>query len=114
LPHEGASGLHQLFRESCLFAAMDEAKRQSGYAQAIKYLDMADSYPENLGTGQPYDHDFSLTSYIKELMDINNRQIVWHAPNVIVDFDQYLKNSSLGQKEAFIAHKFYQQLTVKK
>lgn len=113
LPHEGASGLHQLFRESCLFYALDLAKQKSGNAQVLKYLEMADSYPENLGTGQPYDHDFSLTRYIQELLNARNNKIVWHTQSRIKDFDQYLKSTSQEQKEAFIAQEFYQQLADK-
>jgi hypothetical protein len=113
LPHEGASGLHQLFRESCLFYALDLAKQKSGNAQVLKYLEMADSYPENLGTGQPYDHDFSLTSYIQEMLNARNNKIVWHTQSRINDFNQYLISTSQEQKEAYIAQEFYQQLADK-
>jgi len=113
LPHEGASGLHQLFREACLFYALDVMKRKPDNVQALKYVEMADSYPENLGTGQPYDHDFSLTTYIRELLNAQNDKIVWHAQSEIKDFNQYLKINSKEQKEAYIAQEFYQQVARK-
>jgi hypothetical protein len=60
LPSEGARGAHTLFRESCIKRAA-QLIAQRNKKQAIKYLMLAETWPENLGSGAPYDPDNRLT-----------------------------------------------------
>ncbi len=107
LPHEGASGLHQLFREACLFAALDNVIKKGKKAVTEKYLAMADTYPENLGSGKPYDVDLGLTNYIKQVMTAKSGTTPWTMASDATDFIAYMKLSSKEQKEAYIAQSFY-------
>jgi hypothetical protein len=107
LPNEGASGLHQLFREACLFSALEAARAKEGSKQIETYLTMADSYPENLGSGQPYDHDYSLTEYMRSLIKGKGTSSPWKNAADAGDFNAYLGLSSVSEKEAYIAREIY-------
>ncbi len=66
LPSEGATGVHSLFVECHVHLGL-EAIRQHDYKSAIQYLEKSQDYPENLGTGKPYDPDFRLQEYLMAL-----------------------------------------------
>ncbi len=66
LPSEGATGVHSLFVQ-CHIKLGLEAIRQHDYERAIRHLERSQEYPENLGTGRPYDPDFRLQEYIMAL-----------------------------------------------
>lgn len=107
LPNEGASGLHQLFREACLFSAVEAAKAKEGSKQIESYLTLADSYPENLGSGQPYDHDYSLTEYMRSLLKSKGNTLSWKNTIDAMDFNAYLGLASVSEKEAYLAREMY-------
>ncbi len=56
LPSEGATEAHQLYRESLLMTALDEMNA-SKYPNALKTIEKALQWPENLGSGKPYDSE---------------------------------------------------------
>jgi tetratricopeptide (TPR) repeat protein len=64
LPSEGASSLHALFVRCRIMMAI-EAMRLKDYAAALESLDLAKTYPERLGTGQPFDPDWRLQDYLR-------------------------------------------------
>jgi predicted Zn-dependent protease len=56
LPSEGATGGRQLYKETKLMLAV-EAMQNKNYDQALQYIDASRLWPENLGSGKPYDED---------------------------------------------------------
>ncbi|MBD3413678.1 MAG: DUF5107 domain-containing protein, partial [Candidatus Aminicenantes bacterium] len=58
LPYEGATGVHGLFVECHIQIALDYME-QGNYEKAIPHLQKSKQYPEHLGTGKPYDPDYS-------------------------------------------------------
>ncbi|AEI51262.1 DUF5107 domain-containing protein [Runella slithyformis] len=68
LPNEGASGAHALFREANIRYAAELSNRKK-YKEAQRYLEQAETWPENLGSGEPYDPDNRLTNYLKKLVN---------------------------------------------
>ena len=67
LPNEGASGAHRLFRVANIKQAT-ELVQQKQYKDALLYLNQAETWPENLGSGQPYDPDNRLTAFMKTIV----------------------------------------------
>jgi len=67
LPNEGASGAHKLYRELNIryAATLNEQKK---YREAVTVLEQAEKWPENLGSGEPYNPDNRLTWYLKKWM----------------------------------------------
>lgn len=63
LPSEGATGVHSLFVDCHINFALQYVEKKD-YLKAIEHLKKSEEYPENLGTGKPYDPDFRLQQYI--------------------------------------------------
>ncbi len=63
LPYEGASDIHRLF-VLCHVNLSLENIGQRDYEKAIKELELAKTYPENLGTGRPYNPDQRMQDYL--------------------------------------------------
>jgi len=59
LPSEGATKIHRLFVLSHLQLGLQKVK-DGNFRQAIRHFQRAKTYPEHLGTGQPYDPDWRL------------------------------------------------------
>ncbi len=57
LPSEAARDAHDLWRMAHLNVAMDQME-QGRWSEALAILDRSRSYPENLGSGRPFDPDF--------------------------------------------------------
>jgi hypothetical protein len=76
LPNEGASGAHALFREANIRYAAELTKNKK-YKEAQPYLDQAETWPENLGSGAPYDPDNHLTAFLKKYITrkMKNQQV---------------------------------------
>ncbi|WP_162793570.1 DUF5107 domain-containing protein [Runella rosea] len=75
LPNEGASGAHALFREANIRYAAELSNRKK-YKEAQLYLEQAETWPENLGSGEPYNPDNRLTLYLKKFVNqkLKNRE----------------------------------------
>jgi hypothetical protein len=72
LPNEGASGAHKLYRElNIRYAAT--LNQQKKYREAFAVLEQAETWPENLGSGEPYDPDNRLTAYLKKKINLKIR-----------------------------------------
>jgi len=63
LPSEGATGVHSLFVDCHIKFALKYVEMRD-YLKAIVHLNKSQEYPENLGTGKPYNPDFRLQQYI--------------------------------------------------
>jgi hypothetical protein len=64
LPSEGASGAHFLYRKVNIQYAIQLIKSKKEIQSKI-YLDQAETWPENLGSGAPYEPDNKLTTALK-------------------------------------------------
>ncbi len=63
LPSEGATGVHRLFVRCHVNLGLDYIQEQN-YELAIQHLEKAKTYPENLGSGQPYESDQRMQDYL--------------------------------------------------
>lgn len=63
LPSEGASGVHRLFVQCHVNLGLGNI-REKNYEQAIQHLEKAKTYPENLGSGKPYESDQRMQDYL--------------------------------------------------
>ena len=62
LPYEGASGIHTLYVRTHVAIALDRMGR-GDWTAAVEHLERSKLYPENLGTGAPFDPDVRLQDY---------------------------------------------------
>lgn len=63
LPHEGASRGHRLFEQAHLHLAI--AQMQAGrYRNAVRHVERALEWPENLGVGRPFSPDERVQHYL--------------------------------------------------
>jgi tetratricopeptide (TPR) repeat protein len=63
LPYEGASSVHRLFVLCHVNIGLENIMKRD-YEKAIQHLEKAKTYPENLGTGQPYESDQRMQNYL--------------------------------------------------
>ena len=63
LPSEGASDVHRLFVRCHVNLGLYNIEEKN-YEQAIQCLEKAKTYPENLGSGQPYEPDQRMQDYL--------------------------------------------------
>ncbi len=66
LPFEGARAVHELFVEIQVRLAMT-AMRDKEWDDAIAYLEGAETYPENLGSGRPFHPDHRFQEFLRAL-----------------------------------------------
>jgi len=66
LPYEGSWEAHDLFVRANIYLAM-EMIGEKKYADAVALLKKAKGYPEHLGSGEPYQPDVRLQSYLAAL-----------------------------------------------
>ncbi len=66
LPYEGAREGHDLYRQAGLLYALSRLKKGDP-RDAIKYIDRARQWPENLGVGRPYDVDERIEDFAEAL-----------------------------------------------
>ena len=59
LPYEGATDGRQMYREAWLMQAVSQISSKN-YKAALTAVNKAQLWPENLGTGKPYDEDIDL------------------------------------------------------
>jgi len=63
LPAEGATGVRDLFAECHLRLAL-EKMRAGEFVPAVGHLEKSKTFPENLGSGRPYDPDQRMENYL--------------------------------------------------
>ena len=63
IPFEGAVMGRNVYHEAAVKSAFDEIRKRN-YKKAIAYAEKALLWPENLGSGKPYDPDERLDNYI--------------------------------------------------
>ncbi|WP_051211244.1 DUF5107 domain-containing protein [Runella zeae] len=99
LPNEGASGAHALFRELNIRYAADLFKNKK-YKEAKLFLTQAETWPENLGSGEPYDPDNRLTAFLKKTIDLKMAKKAVDV-NETTQLAKQLSKSDLGLWELF-------------
>ncbi len=62
-PQEGAREGHDIFETANIAQALTSIE-QKRYKEAVKYLEKAKEFPENLGVGKPYDPDYRILDYL--------------------------------------------------
>jgi hypothetical protein len=63
LPQEFANAGHSIFEKANLTIALDLIEKKK-FKKAITYVDLSREWPENLGSGKPYEPDTRLQDYI--------------------------------------------------
>jgi tetratricopeptide (TPR) repeat protein len=63
LPSEGASDVYRLFVRCHVNLGLENIQERN-FEQAIQHLEKAKTYPENLGSGQPYEPDQRMQDYL--------------------------------------------------
>ncbi len=69
LPAEGATGVHDLYVRTHVGLGLESA-RAGAFSEAITHLEKSREYPENLGSGRPYDPDLRLQDYLTALCQL--------------------------------------------
>jgi hypothetical protein len=59
IPYEGATGGHELYREAKLMQAA-QLMQKKNFKSALKFINEAGLWPENLGVGQPYSEEIDM------------------------------------------------------
>jgi tetratricopeptide (TPR) repeat protein len=87
LPQEGAQEGHEMYELANLSLALKMAE-QKKYQQAIKYLNDAKKWPENLGSGSPYNPDTRLHDFIAAYCEkkLGNQKEAEHYYKNILDY----------------------------
>jgi len=68
LPYEGAHDVHGLYVGCQIHLALKDIEK-GNYRQAIRYIENSRLYPEHLGTGKPFEPDFTLQDRLKTLCE---------------------------------------------
>jgi tetratricopeptide (TPR) repeat protein len=87
LPQEGAQEGHEIYEMANLSLALQMAG-QKKYKQAIKYVDEAKKWPENLGSGSPYNPDTRLHDFIAAYCEkkLGNQKEAGNYYQMILDY----------------------------
>jgi len=62
-PQEGAREGREIFEMANIAMALTNIEHQN-FKEAVKYLDKAKQFPENLGSGKPYNPDYRMEDYL--------------------------------------------------
>jgi Tfp pilus assembly protein PilF len=89
LPNEGASEGRNIWRETHVFAALQEIKNKN-LQQALHYVNEARKWPENLGVGKPYEVDERLEAFIESIILQHDNSPV--PPELLQYITNYRKN----------------------
>jgi tetratricopeptide (TPR) repeat protein len=108
IPFEGAVMGRNVYHEAAVKSAFDEI-RKSNYKKAIVYAEKALFWPENLGSGKPYDPDERLDNYIlaycndkldrSEIAQSYYRKVMDFSPEGDAAGDAFLYLQILAEKE---------------
>ena len=66
LPSEGATGIHGLYMRAHIELGLEEIG-SGALRPAVESLERSMQYPENLGTGRPYEPDQRMSQYLKAM-----------------------------------------------
>ncbi|MFI0429355.1 DUF5107 domain-containing protein [Mariniflexile sp. HMF6888] len=99
LPQEGASEGHDIFVLAHLLNAIKKVKKKK-YSAALNDLVSARLWPENLGTGEPYDPDYRLQDYISVYAEskLGNKSHVEQLVQDIIEYSLIPENWNQGNQ----------------
>ncbi len=89
LPNEGAKGMHDLFRKTNIQYSI-QLIRSNKKKEAKQYLNEAETWPENLGSGEPYNPDNQLTEALKTYLANENKVALLSIKNKLNKADRAL------------------------
>ena len=99
LPQEGAREGHEIFEMAHIAMALNEIKTKK-YKSAIEYLIKAKAFPENLGSGMPFDPDYRMQDYLLaycEEKSGNNEKASQYYHDIIAYTDDVEKFNESGR-----------------
>jgi len=87
LPAEFANAGHGIYEMANLNIALDLIENEK-YKKAIKFIDSSKEYPENLGSGAPYEPDNRLQDYLSAFCEseLGNQEAADNYHQQIIDF----------------------------
>jgi len=108
LPYEGGWEAHDLYKRANIQLAMMQMKR-TNYQNAITFLEKSKEYPEQLGTGKPYDPDYRLQDYLQLTCfeRMKDHQKAEKTKKSIYDFT--IRNWQSSLKHSYFGYKILQQ-----
>ena len=103
LPQEFANAGHGIFEKANLNLALDMLENKK-YRKAIKYVEMSREWPENLGSGKPYEPDNRLQDYIAAycMAQLGNPGAAEDYQQQIVDFTRKHRTDTRNPAGTFI------------
>jgi len=107
LPAEFANAGHGIYERANLMVALDLLKKGK-YKKAMKFVESSKEYPENLGSGAPYDPDIRLQNYISAFCESklgNHKQSENYKQNII-DFSLTHQTAVNNHSCNYLAMKF--------
>ena len=91
LPNEGSTEGRQLYKEAQLMVGLQEMKKGK-YKKALNYISLARLWPENIGSGKPYDEDIDerLEDWLayQNYVHLKNEPAAREMLNRIIAFDK--------------------------
>lgn len=89
LPAEFANAGHGIYERANLNIALNLLEKKK-YKKAIKYINDSKKWPENLGTGAPYEPDIRLQNYLAAYCEseMGNTEVAKEYRKDIVDYSQ--------------------------
>jgi tetratricopeptide (TPR) repeat protein len=104
LPQEHANAGHGIFEKANLTIALDLMEMKK-FKKAITYVDNSRQWPENLGSGKPYEPDTRLQDYIAAYceMQLGNRSAAENYFRQITDFSLKYWSDTRDPVNIFIA-----------
>ncbi|MFQ5628831.1 MAG: DUF5107 domain-containing protein [bacterium] len=101
LPYEGSWEAHDLYMRANIYLAMEKIRKKK-YKDAVALLEKSKAYPEQLGSGEPYQPDVRLQSYLASLCFEKMGRQDWVAETQKGIFNYTLRNwTSWGDDHYF-------------
>ncbi len=107
LPNEGSSQGRVIYEQAYLLYALDLIQSKK-YGEALKKLEKAREWPENLGVGKPYSPDTRIQDYLSGycLKKLNRTKEATLMQNAVIDFTlRKFSGSSINNLLALLIYK---------
>lgn len=104
LPQEFANAGHGIYEKANLTIALDMLEKKK-FKKAIRYIDNSREWPENLGSGRPYEPDTRLQDYIAAHCEIQlgNRRTADNYDQQIIEFSRKHWSDTRNSANIYIA-----------
>lgn len=112
LPQEGASEGHEIFEMAHLANAFNELRTKK-YKSAIHHLINAKEFPENLGSGMPFDPDYRMQDYLLAYCEEKSGNIA-KASQYYIDIIAYTDDVKKFNESASVVNNYITTLLLDK